>query len=79
MFVPTTTALAAGAKDIGVPETVIGAAPGISDTESTMYCPAELAVIVEPAIVKIGVGTRAWVLPAMMTVKPEGASDTGVP
>ena len=78
MVVPTTSAVAEFANEIGVPETVMGAAPGISRSLPTMYWPAELVVYVEPAIVKtgagpgawvlIGGGTRAWVLPAMMTV-----------
>lgn len=68
MLVPTTSAVAEGAKDIGVPETVMGAAPGSSGLVPTMYCPSELAVMVDPTIVRTGAGIRACVLPAMMTV-----------
>ena len=79
VLVPMTSAVAEGAKDIVVPETVMGAAPGISRSLLMMYCPTALAVNVEPPIVKIGAATRAWVLLPITTVEPEGSRDTKVP
>jgi hypothetical protein len=80
---PITTAVAPGAKLIGVPETVIAGPPGTRVCDPIMKSVAEFAVIVFEPIVMTGgglfCGPMAAVLDPITTAVAPGAKLIGVP
>ena len=79
---PMTNAVAEGRREMGVPDIVIAEPPDINVCVPMINSEAELAVMVEPAMVMIageGTGLRLIVDEPMMTAEAEGARETGVP
>ena len=83
VLVPITAALAAGARDSGVLDTII-ALPGARVWPATTNCEAASAVYVEPPKVStagfgLGAGVAStWVLPPTTAMLADGCSDIGV-
>ena len=81
VLLPTIICVPSGARLIGVPETVIAGAPGVSIRPAIVYSELLFAVIISAPTVNAGalVELRTIVLPAMTIALPEGARETSVP